>query len=189
MSPILPGATIGFLGGGQLARMSAMAARSMGYGVVVLDPDPRCSAAAVADEVIAASLDDAVSAARLASRSDVVTFDIERVAPAAARAAAHRAPVRPSPAILEIVQDRARQKRWLEAAGFPLGPWLPVADASSARAAAAALGAVRLKRASGGYDGRGQAPAATVEAAAAAFASLGSAPCVAEAELDLEAEL
>ncbi|MFO0583543.1 MAG: 5-(carboxyamino)imidazole ribonucleotide synthase [Anaeromyxobacter sp.] len=189
MSPVLPGATIGFLGGGQLARMSAMAARAMGYGVAVLDPDPDCAAGPLADLVIAAPLDDAAAAARLAARSAVVTFDIERVAPAAARAAAVHAPVRPSPEVLELIQDRARQKLWLQEAGFPVGPWLPVADAPSARAAVVALGPCRLKRRRDGYDGRGQAPAPTQALAVEAHAALGGAPCVAEAELALEAEL
>jgi len=189
MNPVLPGANIGFLGGGQLARMTAFAARAMGYGVVVLDPDARCAASAVADDVIVASLDDAVAAARLASRCDVVTYDIERIGPDTARAAASLAPVRPSPAILEMIQDRARQKQWLQDRGFAVGPWLPVGDAASARAAAVALGPMRLKRRTGGYDGRGQAGAPTSASAVEALALLGSEPCVAEAELDLEAEL
>ena len=189
MSQILPGASIGFLGGGQLARMSALAARAMGYGVVVLDPDAGCAAAAVADDVIVASLDDAVAAARLASRCHVVTYDIERIAPEAARATASLAPVRPAPETLEVVQDRARQRQWLQDAGFPVGPWLPVGDAASARAAAVALGPLRLKRRAGGYDGRGQALVPTAAHAMEALEQLGSEPCVAEAELDVEAEL
>lgn len=187
--PILPGSTIGFLGGGQLARMSALAARSMGYGVAVLDPDPRCAAAPVADLVLAAPFDCEASAERLGAASDVVTIDIERIAPAAARAARRHAPVHPSPELLEAVQDRERQKRWLASRGHPVGAWLPVTDAASAAAAVAALGPCRLKRRRDGYDGRGQVRIRDAASAAEGFARLGSAPCVAERELSLELEL
>src|SRR5947207_12952374 len=80
---IRPGATIGILGGGQLGRMTAMAARTLGYNVHVLDPDANCSASAVADRVIAARFDDADAAAELAQHCDVVTLEIEQIAPAA----------------------------------------------------------------------------------------------------------
>jgi len=188
--PILPGAVLGLLGGGQLGRMTAMAARALGYGVVVLDPDPACAAAAVADRAITAAFDDPEGAAALARESAVVTYEIERIAPAALAAAMRHAPVRPAPEVLAIVQDRARQKTWLASRGFPLGAWRPADDPESAGEAARALGgAVRLKVAHGGYDGRGQARAAGWEGAHAAFASLGGVPCVVEAELDLELEL
>ena len=186
---VAPGAVLGFLGGGQLARMSALAARGMGYRVAVLDPDPDCAAAPVADVVVTAPFDDASAAGHLATLSDVVTFDIERIGPEAARAAEARVAVHPSPALLEMVQDRLTQKRWLETHGYPVGPWVPVEDAGAATAAVAALGPCRLKRRTGGYDGRGQARAPAPRDAAAAFAALGRAPCVAEQELDLDLEL
>ncbi len=186
---VAPGSVIGFLGGGQLARMTALAARSMGYRVAVLDPDPDCAAAPVSDLVVTGPFDDDIAAGHLAARSDVVTFDIERIAPAAARAAEARAAVHPSPALLEMVQDRLTQKRWLEANGFPVGAWAPVEDAASAVAAVEALGPCRMKSRTGGYDGRGQAPAPGPREAGAAFAALGRRPCVAEQELDLDLEL
>jgi 5-(carboxyamino)imidazole ribonucleotide synthase len=188
--PILPGAVLGLLGGGQLGRMTAMAARALGYGVVVLDPDPACAAAAVADRAITAAFDDPEGAYALGRASDVVTFEIERIAPAALAAAEHQAPVRPAPEVLGIVQDRARQKTWLASQGFHVGAWRPAdAPAAAAEAARALGGAVRLKAAHGGYDGRGQARATGPDEARAAFASLGGVPCVIEAELDLELEL
>jgi len=186
---ILPGATIGILGGGQLARMTAMAGRSLGYKIRVLDPDPRCAAAGVTDECIAASFEDAVAASRLGRGSDVVTYEIERIGPEAARAVTDAAPLRPSAGLLAMVQDRARQKAWLVDNGFPVGPYREVDDIGGALAASEALGPARLKVRSGGYDGRGQARVPSATDAAAAFVGLGSVPCVAERELDLEAEL
>ena len=109
MSLALPGGTIGLLGGGQLGRMTAMAARPLGLRTIVLDPDAACSAAAVADEVIVAPFDDVSAARELGQRADVVSYEIERIAPAALAAAAESAPLRPSAAALEIIQDRATQ--------------------------------------------------------------------------------
>src|SRR5205823_1666403 len=108
MAPtILPGATIGILGGGQLGRMTAMAARTLGYNVHVLDPDADCAASAVADRVVAAAFDDEDAASDLARHCHVVTLEIEHIGIAALAAAARHAPVRPSQAILETIQDRA----------------------------------------------------------------------------------
>src|SRR5205085_6299354 len=124
--------------------------------------------------------------ARLADGVDVATYEIERIGPAAAAAVAARVPLRPGAAILEMVQDRATQKRWLAEHGFPLGPWREATDAASAAAAVAALGGpCRVKSRTGGYDGRGQARAATPDAAAALLAAWGPTPCVVERELTL----
>src|SRR5881275_2092544 len=112
MAIIPPGSTIGILGGGQLGRMTAMAARSMGYSVHVLDPDAECSASPVADRVVAAKFDDADAAADLARHCDVVTLEIEQIGVAALEAATRHAPLRPAASILRIIQDRALQKRW-----------------------------------------------------------------------------
>ena len=92
---ILPGATIGILGGGQLGRMTAMAARTLGYDVHVLDPDPECAARAVVDRVVTARFDDADAAADLARNCDVVTLEIEQISTASLDAALRHAPVRP----------------------------------------------------------------------------------------------
>jgi 5-(carboxyamino)imidazole ribonucleotide synthase len=190
LSPILPGSTIGFLGGGQLGLMAAMAARALGYRVVVLDPDSSCAAASVADAILTAPFDDPAAAEALAERCAVVTFEIERIGIQAAQAASRRAPLRPGPGVLEVIQDRARQKAFLAGRGAPLGAWAAVTNASEAAAAAQAWnGPVRLKASRGGYDGRGQARAAGPEAAEEAFLSLGGVPCVVEQELDLALEL
>src|SRR6478672_149998 len=98
MTTILPGATIGILGGGQLGRMTAIAARTLGYNVHILDPDANCAASAVADRVVAARFDDADAAAELARQCDVVTLEIEQISPPALDAVQRHAPLRPSKA-------------------------------------------------------------------------------------------
>lgn len=157
MSPVLPGATIGILGGGQLGRMTAMAARSFGYRVQVMDPDPSCPARFVVDACFEGSWDDARAAADLARGSDVVTLEIEQISLPALEAARKYAPLRPSLELLKMVQDRIRQKSWLEEHGFPVGPYRVIECLQDLREAAKASGGgIFLKRAYGGYDGRGQ---------------------------------
>src|SRR4051794_36303684 len=140
-SIILPGSTIGILGGGQLGRMTAMAARSLGYRIQVLDPDPSCPARFVVDSCFAAPLNDSEAAADLARGCDVVTIEIEKVGIAAMRAAAEHAPVRPDACVLEIIQHRARQKEWLDSNGHPVGPYRVVRTASELEHAAVEISA------------------------------------------------
>jgi 5-(carboxyamino)imidazole ribonucleotide synthase len=108
--PILPPATIGILGGGQLGRMLGFAARAMGYRIVVLDPDPDCPAAAVADRVVVGDYDDAEAALDLADEADVVTYELEHVGLDVVRAALERAPVRPGLEPLRVTQDRLAER-------------------------------------------------------------------------------
>jgi 5-(carboxyamino)imidazole ribonucleotide synthase len=189
MTPILPGATIGFLGGGQLGRMTAMAARSLGYNVVVLDPDPACPARSVADRVITARFDDDDAFVEIAELSDVVTLEIEKVSVRGLAAAAKITPVRPGAEVLEIVQDRARQKEWLARVGVPLGPYRRAASAEELAAAVRELGPSFVKTCHGGYDGRGQMRVESAAEASTAWTMLGSGPVVVEQALDLAAEL
>ncbi len=199
MSAILPGSTIGILGGGQLGRMMAMAARSLGYRVQVLDPDPSCPARFVVDSCFEAGWDDARAAADLARGCDVVTLEIEQVAIASLEAAQKYAPVRPGPKMLGIIQDRIEQKEWLGRHGFPLGPYAAIRSEEDLRAAAETLGGrCFVKSARGGYDGRSQAKIGFSASAASAgvdaeireaWLSLGQRDCVAEQALDLEQEI
>lgn len=190
MAPILPGATIGFLGGGQLGRMSAIAARSLGYAVHALDPDPLCPARAVVDRVVTGRFDDDGAALELARHCDVVTIEIEQVAAASLRAAMRHAPVRPGPGVLEVVRDRGRQKAWLRERGFPLGEYRVVGSADELEAAARALGGdVFVKARVGGYDGRSQIRLETATNATAGWTALGERPAVAERALDIQLEL
>ncbi len=192
MEPILPGATIGILGGGQLGRMMAMAARSLGYRVQVMDPDPSCPARYVVDSCFEGSWDDARAAANLARGCDVVTLEIEQIAPECLEAAQRFAPVRPGLQTMLMIQDRNRQKRWLADHGLPLGPYMAIHSLDNLREAVRALGAnLFVKSARGGYDGRSQARITSDDPKAAeeAWLSLGEHPCVAEQAVPLRMEI
>lgn len=194
--PILPGATIGIFGGGQLGRMTAMAARGMGYRILVLDPDPACPARFVVDGCIEAGWDDSREAANLARGCDVVTLEIEQISAASMEAAANFAPVRPGGAMLAIIQDRIEQKNWLRRNAFPVGEYRAVRSLDELRGAIRELGGrCFCKSAQGGYDGRGQgkvgfAAGADFEAEVlGAWEALGEGPSVAERAVELEREI
>ena len=191
--PLAPGATIGIMGGGQLGQMLGMAARSMGYRIVALDPDPACPTASVADEVIVAGYDDVEAARRLGARSDVVTYELEHVGVEAAAAAGRGAPLRPGIAALRATQDRLAERRFIRDVGEYTAPWREVRGIAEAEAAADALGyPCRLKVPLGGYDGRSQVRVVARAAIADAVRSLGGAdgrPLLLEAEIDFEGEL
>lgn len=170
--------------------MTAMAARELGYHIRVLDPDASCAARFVVEECITADFDDEVAAAWLAHRSDVVTLEIEKISPASLAAAAKLVPVRPSPEVLRIVQDRALQKTWLSQSGFDVGPYRIAGSASQLAEAVQKLGGRCFVKAShGGYDGRGQVEVNAPEEANEAFAALGGGPCVVEKALALDFEM
>lgn len=188
-APVLPGATIGFLGGGQLGRMAAMAARTMGYDVRVLDPERDCPARAVASQTITAKWDDAASAAKLARGCGAVTLEIEQIPRGSLEAAAAEAPLFPGVEPVVVVQERSRQKEWLAANGFPLGPFRTVRHPATAADAVAALGPSIVKSAMGGYDGRGQVRVGTPAEGGEAFTRLGAPVCVVEAFLDIDVEI
>lgn len=198
MTAILPGATIGILGGGQLGRMTAMAARSLGYRIQVMDPDPSCPARFVVDACFEGGWDDARAAADLARGCDVVTLEIEQVSIASLEAAAKYAPVRPGAEPMQIIQDRILQKNWLGDHGAPIGAWRAAESEAELAAAVPALGGkVFVKSARGGYDGRSQVKIGFGDAqvpesgpgAPEAWRLLGAKPCVAEQALDLEKEI
>jgi len=192
VTAILPGATIGILGGGQLGRMTAMAARSLGYRIQVMDPDPSCPARFVVDACFEGGWDDARVAADLARGSDVVTLEIEQVSLACLDAAAKYAPVRPSAGPMRIIQDRILQKEWLAEHGAPLGPWRAAESETELAEALSELGGkCFVKSARGGYDGRSQVKIGFGEATTApdAWRLLGAKPCVAEKALDLDKEI
>jgi 5-(carboxyamino)imidazole ribonucleotide synthase len=191
-SPILPGSTIGILGGGQLGRMVAMAARSLGYRVQVMDPDPSCPARFIVDACFEGGWSDARVAADLARGCDVVTLEIEQVSLACLEAAQKYAPVRPGKELMRIVQDRILQKNWLAEHGFPVGAYRAVTSEQELVDAVKELGGrVFVKSARGGYDGRSQAKIGFGDTtiAADAWRLLGEQPCVAEKAVELEKEI
>ncbi len=190
MSAILPGSTLGILGGGQLGRMTAMAARSLGYHLAALDPDPSCAARFVVESCITASFDDVEAARQLARQSQVVTVEIEKISVDALRAVQALTPMRPGPDVLFTIQDRARQKDWLSAHGFPVGPYRKAASEATVVSALQALGGkAYVKSTKGGYDGRGQAVVRSEADVPAAWATLGGGPVVVEQALALRQEL
>lgn len=192
---IEPGGLIAILGGGQLGRMTAMAARTMGYRVRVMDPEPACPASFVVDETVAGRWDDADAARRLATGADVVTLEIEQIGVDALAAVDRIAPLRPGVEPVRIIQDKTLQKTWLAENGFPVGPFRVVRDGGELREAVAALGGkIFLKTGRGGYDGRGQArigfeETPTEAGLSKAWNDVGGRPAVAERALDLECEI
>ena len=192
---ILPGATIGIFGGGQLGRMIAMAARGMGYRILVLDPDPGCPARFIVDGCIEAGWDDSRGAAMLARGCDVVTLEIEQIGAASMASAATFCPVRPGGAMLAIIQDRIEQKNWLRIHGFPIGDFRAVNSLDELRTAIHELGGKCFcKSSTGGYDGRGQGKTGfngspTEADVLGAWEALGQGPGVVEQAIELDREI
>lgn len=156
--PILPGATLGILGGGQLGSMFAAAAHRMGYRVEALSDVADCPAARACDRVHVGAYDDPVFLTQAGRGLDVVTFEFENVPAAAGEALAKVAAVRPEPRVLHTTQDRVREKAFLLAHGFACAPHRVVRSRDELRAAVVALGLPAvLKTAACGYDGKGQA--------------------------------
>ncbi|MGH9600128.1 MAG: 5-(carboxyamino)imidazole ribonucleotide synthase [Terracidiphilus sp.] len=194
-SIVRPGGLLAILGGGQLGRMTAMAARTMGYRVRVMDPEPACPASFVVDETIVGRWNDVDAARRLGAGADAVTLEIEQIGVDALSAVAELAPLRPGVEPVRIIQDKSLQKMWLVQNGFPVGPFRAVRNEAELHEAVTALGGnVFLKVGRGGYDGRGQARIgldgpATEESIAAAWQSIGARPAIAEQALDLDCEI
>jgi len=155
--PLLPGATVGVLGSGQLGRMLGLTARRMGYRLHTFSPGSDTPTGQVADREVSAPYDDLDAVRELASRVDVVTFEFENVAAAAAEAAAEHAPVRPAHRVLHTTQNRLREKRFLTRHGFPVTPFREVRSRDDLAQGLSELGPPAvLKTAGWGYDGKGQ---------------------------------
>lgn len=187
---ILPGATLGMLGGGQLGRMFTVAARTMGYRVIVLDPDPDSPAGRMADEHLHSAYTDQWALEQMARECAAVTTEFENVPAASLRWLEAHCPVRPSAAAVEITQDRIREKTFAVDNGLDTAPFRPITAAEQIDPAVRDLGLpLVLKRASFGYDGKGQAVCDSAEAVHAAFAAMGELPCLLETKVDLKHEL
>jgi 5-(carboxyamino)imidazole ribonucleotide synthase len=187
---ILPGATVGVLGGGQLGRMFVLRARTMGYRTVVLDPDPGSPAGTAADVHLRAAYTDPAALDRLATECAAVTTEFENVPAEALERLARSCRVRPPVRAVAMTQDRISEKMFLERAGFPTAPFRRVRDERELEAAVreVALPAL-LKTSRLGYDGKGQAAVNRAEDAPAAFRGLGGVACVLEERLALETEV
>jgi 5-(carboxyamino)imidazole ribonucleotide synthase len=189
-SAILPGATVGVLGGGQLGRMFAMAARRLGYRVHTLAPEHDTPTGQIADVEIVSSYDDVDRIREFARGVDVVTFEFENVSSEGARAAAECAVVRPSPSALEIAQHRIREKTFVSEAGVPVAPYAAIrAEADLDAAARLVPFPAVLKTATFGYDGKGQVTVRQSADLRSAWESLRRSEVILEAFIDLDREI
>lgn len=155
-TPLLPGSTIGILGGGQLGRMMAIAGSNMGYRFIALDPTEDAPCGQVADQIVAA-YNDREAARELARRSDVITYEFENVDAGVAAMLMDESYVPQGSELLYTTQHRLREKRAIEASGVRVAPYREIRSVEELREAVAAFGTpCVLKTATGGYDGKGQ---------------------------------
>jgi 5-(carboxyamino)imidazole ribonucleotide synthase len=187
---ILPGKTLGMLGGGQLGRMFVMAAHAMGYHVIVLDPDPDSPAGRIADEHIHASYSDQWAIEQLAKNCDAITTEFENIPSETLKKLEQSVPVRPSSAAVEIAQNRIAEKTFLADNGFETAKFFPIYEKDDLDFALNQIASTAiLKVASFGYDGKGQAIINNLEEAVAAFETMGSVHCVLEEKVSLASEV
>ncbi len=189
LKTVLPGATIGVLGSGQLGRMFAIAARRMGYRVHTYSPDRDSPTGQIADVEIDAAYEDLDRVRAFASAVDVVTFEFENVPAPTAEAAAACTLVRPAGSVLHTTQHRLREKTFLRNNGFPVTRFEAIVEAGDLQRVVPDFGPAILKTAGFGYDGKGQYRVRTLEEAEAAWAAMGRQEAVLEAVVDFEAEL
>lgn len=187
--PVLPGATLGVLGSGQLGRMFAIAARRMGYRVHAYSPDRETPTGQVADREVYADYQDLTALADFAREVDAITFEFENVPATATECVARYVPVRPRGEVLHIVQNRCREKNFLASNGFPTAAFAPV---TTREQLIAALPHIRLpavlKTAGYGYDGKGQAVIRAPEEAAGAWSKIGGVEAILERFVDFQHE-
>ena len=188
--PLPPNSTIGLVGGGQLGRMSAMAAARLGYRCHILTREVDSPASQVSAGVTISDYSDPVSLRAFAGAVDVISFEFENVSAEGLELLASLKPVRPSPDILRISQDRIAEKSFLNNAGVATAPWRPVHSLDELHTAVAALGLPAvLKTTRYGYDGKGQAMLRRPEDLAPAFAALGPKPLILEGFIDFAMEI
>lgn len=189
-APILPGATLGMFGGGQLGRMFALAALRMGYSVSVFAPEENHPCGEVASRVHRAPYDDLDAVRAFAQACDVLTIEFENIPSATLETAARWAPVRPAGALLHTTQNRAREKQTLRSLGIPVAPFHLVESEDDLRAIAqeARFPAV-LKSCAWGYDGKGQRRVESASDLKEAFLELGQRPAVLEEFIDFQCEI
>ncbi len=187
---VLPGRTIGILGGGQLGRMFALAARQMGYRVHALDPTRDCPAGQIADHEVCAAYDDKAKVVEFAENVEVVTFEFENIPAESLEAIAELRPVRPAPSVLHICRHRLREKDFLHSHGFPVTRYRAVRDPEELRLAVSEFGTpCVLKSADFGYDGKGQVLIKDEQQINAAWQQMGRPVGVLEAFVPFSKEL
>ena len=188
--PILPGSTIGILGGGQLGRMMTIAAKRMGYRVVVLEPGPDSPAGQVADDQLVAEYTDLEAARELAVRSRVVTVEFENVPFETLAAIEPRVIVRPSSRVIKVAQHRILEKRFLAESAAPTAKFKGLGSLGDLKRAVKDIGfPAVLKTARGGYDGKGQVILNSQEEAETAWNRLKVSEAILEEFIELEKEI
>ncbi len=188
--PILPGATVGVLGSGQLGRMFALAARRMGYRVHTFSPDTDTPTGQVADREVTAAYEDLDAVRDFARQVSVVTFEFENVPAETAAAVAEIVPVRPGGDVLHIAQNRLREKTWLARNGIPCAPFRHITALADLESALSQLGTPAILKTAGfGYDGKGQVRIHSANEADAAWQELGGQECVLEGFVAFEREV
>lgn len=189
-APLPPGSVIGILGGGQLGRMTAMAAARLGYKCHIFTPERDSPASHVAAVTTVAAYDDAAALDVFARAVDVVTLEFENIPVDAARRIGGITPLHPGPDVLEIAQDRVLEKEFLNRIGVGTAPWAAVADLASLERAVEEIGRPAvLKSARLGYDGKGQAAVGTGAVLADVLAAVGADRCVLEGFIDFACEI
>ena len=190
-APLPPGSLIGILGGGQLGRMSAEAARRLGYRVRTFDPSPGACAAAVADEHMTAEWQDEGAVDRFAAGCGRITLEFENIPPPTVERAGRVVPAHPAASVLAICQNRRREKEFLRTAGIPCAAFEVVESRAALAAAVGRLGVpCVLKTAAFGYDGKGQAKIMDASADLdAAWSRIGGGPAVLEAWVPFDLEI
>lgn len=189
MSAILPGATLGMLGGGQLGRMFVTAARTMGYEVIVLDPDPNSPAGSMASEHLQAGYDDRAALDIMALRCAAISTEFENIPADTLEYLAQSVPVHPSASALGVAQNRISEKIFFETLGLEVAPFLTIESAADIEQARRFKFPAILKTATLGYDGKGQQVCQSFDDLAEAFARVGSSICVLEQRINLAMEV
>ena len=185
----MPPATLGMLGGGQLARFFVIAAHEMGYKVVVLDPDKKSPAGMLADRHLCAAYDDAAALDEMARTCVAVTTEFENVPASTLDALAKSVPVHPAASAVAVCQHRVSEKNFLRDNGFPHAPYAEINAEANIPAVDSGLYPGILKVARFGYDGKGQARVGSPQEALDAFRSFKAEQCVLERRLTLDYEV
>jgi 5-(carboxyamino)imidazole ribonucleotide synthase len=187
---ILPDATLGVLGGGQLGRMFTLAAHSMGYRVAVLDPDPHSPAGLIADQHIKADYRDHAALQMFGEECSVITTEFENISADSLEYLEKFCPVRPSPAAVRIAQDRIREKTFVREHGLDTAPFAAIYEVSDIEESFGELNPpLLMKTASMGYDGKGQIQVDSLDAALAAFEQISGGTCILEERVELAHEI
>ncbi len=187
---ILPGQTIGIIGGGQLGKMMALAAKAMGFQIIVLDPTPNCPCGQVADEQIVGAYDDLQAMKELAEKSDVITYEFENIDAPTLKWLTENAYVPQGTELLKITQDRIKEKAAIQSAGVEVAPYAVIEEMEHVHLSINDMGyPAVIKTARGGYDGKGQVVLRKPEDLQKAEALIEQGSCVLEKWIEFDKEI